>query len=42
MTRAVILAILIAAFLTWLTTLPQPQQSKHLPRWPLMLYSEIG
>jgi hypothetical protein len=39
-TRAFVWAILWAVVLVWLTA-PQPK-SKHLPRWPLSLYSQVG
>jgi hypothetical protein len=38
---AVIAAAIIAGWWTWATS-PSATQSKHLPRAPLSLYSEIG
>jgi hypothetical protein len=38
---AVIAAAIIAGWWTW-ATMPMATQSRHLPRAPLMLYSEIG
>jgi DNA invertase Pin-like site-specific DNA recombinase len=37
----VVIALVLAALWTW-ATMPSPAPSKHLPRSPLTLYSEIG